>query len=161
MNIFGFTFYVKNIYILLRNIVVRGKKVKSSLYHHILFTVFKCCRILIYYNIIIIIIREQSFLTKAEEIFEDLKKFLSPGSMWPKVLVPQHSLSKSFGTATTKFKIAQKVLQSYPFYNFTIVFISLTLNQKKSKEFNSFSYLCFKMILIFKNDTSPATMTAP
>ena len=32
-------------YILLQNIVVRGKKVKSSLYHHILFTVFKCCRI--------------------------------------------------------------------------------------------------------------------
>ena len=32
-------------YILLKNIVVRGKKVKSSLYHHILFTVFNCRRI--------------------------------------------------------------------------------------------------------------------
>ena len=44
MNIFDFAFYVK-IHILLKNIVVRGKKVKSSLYHHILFTVFKCYRI--------------------------------------------------------------------------------------------------------------------
>ena len=32
-------------YLLLKSIVVRGKKVKSSLYHQILFTVFKCCRI--------------------------------------------------------------------------------------------------------------------
>ena len=32
-------------YILFKNIVVRGKKVKSSLYHHILFTVFNCRRI--------------------------------------------------------------------------------------------------------------------
>ena len=29
----------------LKNIVVKGKKLKSSLYHHILLTVFKCCRI--------------------------------------------------------------------------------------------------------------------
>ena len=34
MSIFGFTFFIKN-YILLKNIVVKGKKVKSSLYHHI------------------------------------------------------------------------------------------------------------------------------
>ena len=33
-------------HILLKNIVVRGKKVKSNLYHHILFTVFKCSRVL-------------------------------------------------------------------------------------------------------------------
>ena len=32
MSIFGFTFFIKN-YILLKNIVVKGKKVKSSLYH--------------------------------------------------------------------------------------------------------------------------------
>ena len=31
--------------ILLKNIVVKGKKVKSSLYHHISFTVFMRCRI--------------------------------------------------------------------------------------------------------------------
>ena len=44
MSIFGFTFFIKN-YILLKNIVVKGKKVKSSLYHHISFTVFMRCRI--------------------------------------------------------------------------------------------------------------------
>ena len=43
-NIFGFTFYIKK-YILLKNIAVKGKKVKSSLYHHISFTVFIRCRI--------------------------------------------------------------------------------------------------------------------
>ena len=47
--------------------------------------------------------------TRVEEIFEDLKKFLSPGSMWQHILVPQHDLLKSFGTPTTKFKIAQSV----------------------------------------------------
>ena len=44
MSIFGFTFFIKN-YILLKNIVVKGKKVKSSLYHHISFTVFMHCKI--------------------------------------------------------------------------------------------------------------------
>ena len=34
ISIFGFTFFIKN-YILLKNIVVKGKKVKGSLYHHI------------------------------------------------------------------------------------------------------------------------------
>ena len=47
--------------------------------------------------------------TRAEGIFEELKKFLSLGSIWQKVLVPQHDLLKSFGTPTTKLKIAQKV----------------------------------------------------
>ena len=37
-------FLIKN-YILLKNIVVKDKKVKSSLYHHISFTVFMRCRI--------------------------------------------------------------------------------------------------------------------
>ena len=45
ISIFGFTFFIKN-YILLKNIVVKGKKVKSSLYHHISFTVFMRYRIL-------------------------------------------------------------------------------------------------------------------
>ena len=44
-----------------------------------------------------------------EGIFEELKMFLSPGSTWQKVLVPQHDLLKSFSTPTTKRKIAQKV----------------------------------------------------
>ena len=44
MSIFDFTFFIKN-YILLKNIVVKGKKVKSSLYYHISFTVFMRRRI--------------------------------------------------------------------------------------------------------------------
>ena len=44
MSIFGFTFIIKD-YILLKNIVVKGKKVKSSLYHQISFTVFMRCRL--------------------------------------------------------------------------------------------------------------------
>ena len=44
MSIFGYTFFIKK-YILLKNIVLKGKKVKSSLYHHISFTVFMRCRI--------------------------------------------------------------------------------------------------------------------
>ena len=47
--------------------------------------------------------------TRVEEIFEVLKMFLSPGSIWQKFLVPQHYLSKSFGTPTPKLKIGQKV----------------------------------------------------
>ena len=47
--------------------------------------------------------------TWAEELFDDLKKFLSPRSIWQKVLVPQYDLLKSFGTPTTKLKIAQKL----------------------------------------------------
>ena len=47
--------------------------------------------------------------TRADGIFEELKKFLSPGSIWQKVLVPQHNLLKSFGIPTTKLKIAKKV----------------------------------------------------
>ena len=44
-TISGFTFFIKN-YILLINIVEKGKKVKSSSYHHISFTVFMRCRYL-------------------------------------------------------------------------------------------------------------------
>ena len=47
--------------------------------------------------------------TRAEEIFEDLKKFLSSGSIWQEILVLQHDLLRSFGTPTTKLKIAQKI----------------------------------------------------
>ena len=44
MSIFGFTVFIKS-YILLKNIVVKGKKLKSSLYHHISVTVFMRVRI--------------------------------------------------------------------------------------------------------------------
>ena len=47
--------------------------------------------------------------TRVEAIFEELKKFLSPGSIWQNVLLPQRDLLKSFGTPTTKLKIVQKV----------------------------------------------------
>ena len=47
--------------------------------------------------------------TRVEGIFEELKIFLCPGRTWQKVLVPQHDLLKSFGTPTTKIKIAQNV----------------------------------------------------
>ena len=51
--------------------------------------------------------------TKAEGIFEELKKFLSPRSIWHKVLVPQYDLSKSFSNPTRKHRIAQKVFVSF------------------------------------------------
>ena len=35
--------------------------------------------------------------------------FLSAGSIWLKVLVPQHDPLKSFGSPNTHLKIAQKV----------------------------------------------------
>ena len=50
--------------------------------------------------------------TRAERIFEELQKFLSPRSIWKKVLVPQHYFLKSFGTPLTKLKIAQNVFVS-------------------------------------------------
>ena len=81
---------------------------------------------------------------RAEGIFEELKKFLSPGSIWQKVLVPQHDLLKSFGTPTTKLKIAQKVF--VPLLQLFINFRAPDINKKNSKGFNSFFKLCLKMI---------------
>ena len=66
---------------------------------------------------------------RAEEIFEVLKKFLSPASIWQKVLVPQHDLSKSFGTPTTKLKIAQKVF--VPLLQLYNSFHNTDIEQKK------------------------------
>ena len=60
--------------------------------------------------------------TRAEEIFEDLKRFLSPGSIWQKVLVPQHDLLKSFSTPNTKLKIAQNVFVQKSLTVFKIMF---------------------------------------
>ena len=67
--------------------------------------------------------------TRAEKIFEDLQRFLSPGSIWQKVLVPQHDLLKSFGTPTTKLKIAQKVF--VPLLQFYNSFHTPDVEQKK------------------------------
>ena len=54
-------------------------------------------------------LREEPFLipgTRVEGISEELKKFLNLGSIWQKVLVHQRDLLGSFGTPTTKLKIA-------------------------------------------------------
>ena len=69
------------------------------------------------------------FNARAEGIFEKLEKFLSPGSIWQKVLVPQHDLLKSFGTPTTKLKIAQKVI--VPLSQLYNSFRTLDIEQKK------------------------------
>ena len=74
--------------------------------------------------------------TTAEGIFEELKKFLSPGSIWEKVSVPQHDISKSFGTPTTKLKIAHKAF--VPLLQLYNNFRTPDTEQKKSKRFNSF-----------------------
>ena len=65
----------------------------------------------------------------AEGIFEELKKFLSPGSIYQKVLVPQHNLLKSFGAPTTKIKIAQNVF--VPLLQFQNSFRASDIEQKK------------------------------
>ena len=57
--------------------------------------------------------------------------FLSPGSIWQKVLILQHDLLKSFSTPTTKLKIAQKVFVLFlQLYN---SFRTLDIEQKNSK----------------------------
>ena len=67
--------------------------------------------------------------TRAEGIFEELKKFLGPGSICQKVFVPQHDFLKSFGTPTTKLKIAQKVF--VPLLQLYNSFRTLDIEQKK------------------------------
>ena len=67
--------------------------------------------------------------TRAEGIFEGLKKFLSPGSIWQKVLAPQHDLLKRFGTPTTKIKIAKKTF--IPLLQLHNSFRTLDIAQKK------------------------------
>ena len=47
-----------------------------------------------------------SMVTRAEGVFGELKKFLSPGNIWYKVMVPQNNILKGFGTPTAKLKIA-------------------------------------------------------
>ena len=59
-------------------------------------------------------------------------------------MVPYHDLVKSFGTPTTKPKMAQKVFASV--LQLCNSFVPLKLNKKKWKEFNSFLKMCLKMI---------------
>ena len=83
--------------------------------------------------------------TRTEGIFEELKKFLCPGRTWQKVLVSQHDILKSFGTPTTKLKIAQKV--SVPLLQLYNSFCTPDIEEKKnSKEFNGFFKSCLKMV---------------
>ena len=73
--------------------------------------------------------------TEEERIFEELKKFLNHETIWQKVLVPQHDLLKSFGTPTTKLRIALKVF--VPLLQFYNSFHTPDIEQKKnSKEFS-------------------------
>ena len=74
--------------------------------------------------------------TRAEGIFEELKKFLSPGSIWQKVLVPQHNLLKSFGIPTTKLEIAQKVF--VPLLQLYNNFRTPDIEQKKFQRIEQF-----------------------
>ena len=86
--------------------------------------------------------------TRAEGIFEELEEFLSPGSIWQKVLVPHHEHLKSFGTPTAKIKIAQKVfVVLLQLYN---SFRTPDIEQKKiPKSLTVFLKLCSKLILTY------------
>ena len=79
--------------------------------------------------------------TRAEEIFEDLKTFLSPGSIWQLVLVPQNNLLKSFCTPTTKFKIAQEVF--VPLLQLYYSFHTHDIEQKKFQRVKQFFKIMF------------------
>ena len=67
--------------------------------------------------------------TKAEGIFEELQKFLNPGSIWQIFLVSQHNFLKSFGTTTKKLKITQKVF--VPLLQLYNSFCTPDIEQKK------------------------------
>ena len=70
---------------------------------------------------------------------------MNPRSIWQKVLVPQHDLSKGFGTPTTKLKVAQKVfiplLQLYDSFH--------TPDTEQKKEFPKSLTVFLKL---FQND---------
>ena len=66
---------------------------------------------------------------RAEVIFDELKRFLSPGRIWQKVLVPQHDLLKSFSTLTTKLYITQK--NFVPLLQLLNIFCTPDIEQKK------------------------------
>ena len=67
--------------------------------------------------------------TRAEGIFEELKKLMIPRSIWQKVIVPQHNLLKRFDTPTTKLKIAKKVF--IPFLQLYNSFRTPNIEQNK------------------------------
>ena len=67
--------------------------------------------------------------TRAEGIFDELKRFLSPGRIWQKVLVPQHDLLKSFSAPTTKLNTAQKLF--VPLLQLLNIFRTPDIEQKK------------------------------
>ena len=67
--------------------------------------------------------------TRTKGIFEELKKFFSPGRIWQIVLVPKHDLLKSFGNPTTKVSIARKGF--VPLLQLCNSFRTLGIEQKK------------------------------
>ena len=83
--------------------------------------------------------------TRAKGIFEQLKTFLSPVNIWEKVLVPQYTIFKKFGTPTTKLNIAQKVfiLLSQLYNSFCTPEIE---QQQKNSKF-LITFLSYELIL--------------
>ena len=69
--------------------------------------------------------------TRAKGIFDELKRFLSPGRIWQKVLVLQHDLLKSFSAPTTKLNIAQKFF--VPLLQLLNIFRTPDTEQKKTQ----------------------------
>ena len=59
---------------------------------------------------------------RMEGVFEELKKLLSPGSIWPKVWYPNMIFYKVVVPQPQSSKYPKKF--SYPFANFTIVFLN-------------------------------------
>ena len=87
--------------------------------------------------------------TEEERIFEELKKFLNHETIWQKVLVPQHDLLKSFGTPTTKLKIAQNVF--VPLLQLYSNFRTPDIEQKKKKETSKEFTVFLNYVFMFKN----------
>ena len=67
--------------------------------------------------------------TRTKGIFDELKRYLSPGRIWQKVLVPQHDLLKGFSAPSTKLNIAQKFF--VPLLQLLNIFRTPDIEQKK------------------------------
>ena len=89
--------------------------------------------------------------TRVEGIFEELKKFLNPESIWQKFLVPQRELLKGFGTPTTKLKIVLKVF--VPLLQLYNSFCTPDTEQRKtSKNLTVLLDYVFEFKIIFDNN---------
>ena len=82
--------------------------------------------------------------TRAEGIFDELKRLLNPGRIWQKVLVLQHEFLKSFSAPTTKLNTAQIIF--VPFLQLLNIFRTPDIEQKKPQRVLQF------FLILFKND---------